>query len=78
MQFRSFNVSVVIVFAMFFAATQADAQTPPWKPDRNVEILTGTAAGQSDGDGKFEAGTVFALIDERLRHMARTLKEFEC
>jgi len=34
-------------------------------------------AGGKNGDGKFEPGTVFALIDERLRDMAKTLKEFE-
>jgi hypothetical protein len=39
--------------------------------------LTGISAGQRNGEGKFDAGTVFALMDDRLREMAKTLKEFE-
>src|SRR5947207_6700284 len=42
-----------------------------------VELITGVSAGSRNGAGKFEAGTVFALVDERLRKMAKTLKEFE-
>ncbi|HEX4545194.1 MAG TPA: AAA family ATPase [Candidatus Acidoferrum sp.] len=49
---------------------------PVAKVAQGIEILTGTAAGQRNGNGKFESGTVFALVDERLSHMARTLKEF--
>jgi ATP-dependent Lon protease len=45
--------------------------------EQGIEILTQTAAGVKNGDGRFEPGTVFALIDERLRDMAKTLKEFE-
>jgi predicted ATP-dependent protease len=50
---------------------------PVAKVEQGIEILTGSLAGQQDGDGKFEAGTVFALMDERMRHMAQTLKKFE-
>ncbi len=50
---------------------------PVAKIEQGIEILTGMAAGKKSGDGKFEPGTVLALIDERLSAMARTLKEFE-
>jgi ATP-dependent Lon protease len=50
---------------------------PVAKVEQGIEILTGRAAGQKNSDGKFEAGTVFALMDERMRDMAKTLKEFE-
>jgi len=47
------------------------------KIQQGIELLTGCAAGQKNGEGKFESGTVLALIDERLHAMAKTLKEFE-
>jgi len=50
---------------------------PVAKVEQGIELLTGMAAGKKNGDGKFEPGTVLALIDERLSAMARTLKEFE-
>jgi predicted ATP-dependent protease len=50
---------------------------PVAKIEQGIEILTQTSAGMKNGDGKFEPGTVFGLIDERLRDMAKTLKEFE-
>src|SRR6202521_3792893 len=50
---------------------------PVAKVEQGIEILTGMVAGKKNGDGKFEPGTVLALIDERLHAMARTLKEFE-
>jgi predicted ATP-dependent protease len=50
---------------------------PVAKIEQGIEILTGHAAGRKKSDGKFEEGTVFALMDERMREMARTLKEFE-
>jgi predicted ATP-dependent protease len=50
---------------------------PVAKVEQGIEILTGSLAGQKNTDGKFEARTVFALMDERMRHMAQTLKEFE-
>jgi hypothetical protein len=40
-------------------------------------LLTGIKAGQRDGEGKFPGETVFAKVDERLREMARMMKEFE-
>jgi len=50
---------------------------PVAKVEEGIEILTQSAAGRKNGDGKFEPGTVFALMDERLRDMAKTLKGFE-
>jgi ATP-dependent Lon protease len=50
---------------------------PVAKVEQGIEILTGSAAGQKNGDRKFEPGTVFALMDERMSQMARRLKEFE-
>jgi predicted ATP-dependent protease len=50
---------------------------PVGKVEQGIELLTGMAAGKKNGSGKFEPGTVLALIDERLHAMARTLKEFE-
>jgi predicted ATP-dependent protease len=50
---------------------------PVAKVEQGIELLTGMAAGKKSGDGKFEPGTVLALIDERLSAMAKTLKEFE-
>src|SRR5438132_139802 len=50
---------------------------PVAKVEQGIQILTGKTAGQRNGDGRFDAGTVFALMDERLREMAKTLKEFE-
>jgi predicted ATP-dependent protease len=50
---------------------------PVAKIEQGIEILMNVSAGSRNGAGKFEAGTVFALVDERLRDMAKTLKEFE-
>src|SRR6266852_5243699 len=50
---------------------------PVAKVEQGIEILTGCAAGKKNGDGKFEPGTVLALIDDRLHAMAHTMKEFE-
>ena len=50
---------------------------PVAKIEQGIEILTGSTAGKKKDDGKFEPGTVFALMDERMSQMARTLKEFE-
>jgi ATP-dependent Lon protease len=50
---------------------------PVAKIEQGIEILTGTVAGQKNGEGKYDPGTVFALMDDRLRDMAKTLKEFE-
>jgi ATP-dependent Lon protease len=45
--------------------------------EEGIEILTGVKGGMRGADGKFEPGTVSALVDQRLREMAQTLKEFE-
>jgi predicted ATP-dependent protease len=45
--------------------------------EQGSEILTGVKAGRREPAGKFEAGTVFGLVDQRLREMALTLKKFE-
>ena len=50
---------------------------PVAKIEQGIEILTGTTAGQRNGDGAFDAGTVFAMMDDKLRAMARTMKEFK-
>jgi predicted ATP-dependent protease len=50
---------------------------PVAKVEQGIEILTGNLAGEKDGNGKFGVETVFALVDDRLRDMAKTLKEFE-
>jgi predicted ATP-dependent protease len=50
---------------------------PVEKVEQGIEILTGRAAGQRDGHGRFEEGTVFGLVDERLRAMAHTMKDYQ-
>jgi predicted ATP-dependent protease len=45
--------------------------------EQGIEILTGATAGKSKANGKFEADSVFAKADTRLRHMALTLRKFE-
>jgi ATP-dependent Lon protease len=50
---------------------------PVAKVEQGIELLTGMAAGKKNGDGKFEPGTVLALIDDRLHAMAHRMKEFE-
>ena len=44
--------------------------------DEGMEILTGMEAGIRDTDGHYPAGTLNALVEERLRQMARVVKEF--
>jgi predicted ATP-dependent protease len=50
---------------------------PVGKIEQGIELLTNVSAGSKNGTGRFEVGTAFALVDERLREMAKTLKEFE-
>jgi len=50
---------------------------PVGKIEQGIEILTNVSAGSRNGTNRFDSGTVFALVDERLREMAKTLKEFE-
>ena len=53
--------------------------------EQGIEVLTGVRAGgvarRAGEDGQpssaYEPGTVFAFVDQRLRQMAETLKEFE-
>lgn len=50
---------------------------PVARVEQGVEILTGAKAGCRDTNGQFEPGTCFALVDQRLREMAQTLKQYE-
>jgi ATP-dependent Lon protease len=45
--------------------------------EQGIEILTGVRAGKRSKTGKFEPGSVFAVVDSRLRTMADTLRRFE-
>jgi len=45
--------------------------------DRGIEILTGLAAGEKGEDGTYPVGTVNNLVDQKLRELARRMKEFE-
>jgi hypothetical protein len=45
--------------------------------EEGIEILTGIEAGSRDGRGQFPHDSVFGRVDERLRKMADTLKQFE-
>ncbi len=44
--------------------------------DEGIEVLTGVKAGERQADGSFEADTVNALVDQRLRQMASDLQRF--
>jgi predicted ATP-dependent protease len=50
---------------------------PIARVEQGVELLTGTPAGSRNGSSNFESGSVFARVDERLRDMARVMKDFE-
>ena len=50
---------------------------PVARIEEGIEILSGVPAGHRDGRGRFESDTVFARVDQRLREMADTLKQFE-
>ena len=50
---------------------------PIGRIEQGVELLTGVPAGARNGSGRFEEGSVFARVDERLRDMARVMKDFE-
>jgi hypothetical protein len=39
--------------------------------------LTGIPAGEQKPDGTYEEGTVYYLVNERLREMAVKLKEYQ-
>jgi len=50
---------------------------PVGRVEQGIEVLTKSAAGRRNGDGTFEAATVFGLMNEKLTEMAKTLKQFE-
>ncbi|HYL64473.1 MAG TPA: ATP-binding protein [Candidatus Methylomirabilis sp.] len=50
---------------------------PVSRVEGGLEILTGMAAGSKNGDGAFEASTLFGLMNDKLSEMAKTLKDFE-
>ena len=50
---------------------------PVAKIEEGIEILTGMPAGQQNGDRTFELDSVFDRVNNRLKDMAKTLKEFE-
>jgi len=45
--------------------------------EQGVELLTGIPAGTRNGSGRFEDHTVFARVDDRLREMARMMKDYD-
>ena len=49
---------------------------PVDKIEQGIEILTGRAAGIRDRNGKFAEGTVFALVEQKLRAMGQAMKDF--
>jgi lon-related putative ATP-dependent protease len=44
--------------------------------DEGIEVLTGVKAGARQADGSFEADSVNAQVDQRLREMVETLQHF--
>ena len=42
--------------------------------DEGLEILTGRKTGKRTKDGTFEKGTIYALVDQRLQHLAKDSK----
>jgi ATP-dependent Lon protease len=50
---------------------------PVAKVGEGIEILTGVKCGDRGRDAKFEDGTVFALVDARLRSLADIQKEYD-
>jgi len=42
-----------------------------------IELLTGVSAGERDEHGKYDPASVFGLVDAKLRHMAKTMQDFE-
>ncbi len=45
--------------------------------DQGIEILTGIKAGKRRADGSFEPHTVYARVDEKLKHYAKTWQRYE-
>jgi len=44
--------------------------------EEGIEILTGVAAGQRDADGRYPAGTVMGLVDERLDRFGEAVRRY--
>ncbi|MCL4833233.1 MAG: Lon protease family protein [Caldilineaceae bacterium] len=44
--------------------------------DEGIELLTGVAAGEADGDGVYPAGTINRMVQDRLREFARRWSAF--
>jgi lon-related putative ATP-dependent protease len=44
--------------------------------EEGIEILTGAQAGERQPDGTYPDGTIFRKVDDRLRQMAETAREF--
>ena len=44
--------------------------------DEGIEILTGVASGDRQGNGSYDDGTVSQLVDKRLGELAGSLKGF--
>jgi predicted ATP-dependent protease len=44
--------------------------------EEGIEVLTGKTAGRNE-DGSFVAGGIFALVNQRLAHMAEELAKYE-
>ncbi|MBI4320390.1 MAG: AAA family ATPase [Chloroflexi bacterium] len=45
--------------------------------EEGIELLTGVPAGALKKDGRYPEGTVYYLVDKRLREYAQRLKEFQ-
>ncbi len=45
--------------------------------DQGIEILTGVPAGEKGMDGTYPSGTVNYILDQKLRELAKRMKEFE-
>ena len=44
--------------------------------DKGIEILTGMKAGEKKGDGTYPKGSINGLVDQKLRDLAKGIKEF--
>jgi hypothetical protein len=44
--------------------------------DQGIEILTGVRAGERRADGRFAAGTINSLVEEKLRSFAERGRSF--
>jgi lon-related putative ATP-dependent protease len=45
--------------------------------EEGIEVLTGKPAGKPLPNGGYEEGTIYGLVDKRLREMAETVKRFQ-